>query len=75
MKRVPIVTTKRCSVTHTISLTGETILALLKRDGVPVPDGAEVTFTVPSGGDYSGDDVHVNDDSPVTVCWETVERK
>jgi len=35
-----------------------------------MPANAEITVTIPSGGDYSGDDLRLEDSGGLTVSWE-----
>lgn len=45
------------------------------REAFNLPIDAEVTFRVPGGADWSGLDVGVDDENPVTVSWEERERR
>lgn len=37
------------------------LVSLLRRAGINVQDNAEITFTVPNGGDYSGMKLEVSE--------------
>lgn len=57
----------------TITLTAKDVRELLQ-----VPSNASIVFRVPSGGDYSGEDVHLAEratamDSTLEITWEQVE--
>lgn len=54
---------------HTIKLTREMILEMLKSH--MIPSNAKVRFIVPGGGDWSGMAVDVNSDAPVWIEWES----
>lgn len=77
MKRAP--TKKTVTIIHEdrLTLTGEDLLNLLHQAGVIVPlyNHAEVTFTVPSGGDWSGDDIAIDDEHPIVVTWTNTDRQ
>jgi hypothetical protein len=53
----------------------ESLLALLRAAGYSVPEGADVVFHVPGGGDWSNVDVPVSKDDPVFVRWLETETK
>jgi hypothetical protein len=70
-----------------IDLTGQEIIRLLAQNSntsLPVrracyaalvsSENATVTFTVPSGGDWSGMDVAVDTDHPITVLVKKCSR-
>jgi hypothetical protein len=64
------------STSHTITrtelqLSREDIINLLRKAGYTAPASANVTFTVPRGGDYSGTTVDVDSDHPVTIVWQS----
>lgn len=66
-------TTKR---TTTYQLDGQTILNVLIEAGLLSREdlmGAEVTFRVPGGGDWSNARVDVDADNPVTITVHTTE--
>lgn len=67
-------TTTTCKTTKTFSLTGGDILELLVQAGeIDSVDTATVLFSVPSGGDYSGMSIEIDDFAPVMVWVETEE--
>lgn len=59
---------------HRIKITGNIILEYLKLQIPNIPDNAEVYFEVPSGGDWSGMKVDINDDNPVVVIFHESEE-
>lgn len=69
-------TTTTCKTIKTISLIGEDIRRLLVQAGeIDSAATAVVEFKVPSGGDYSGMALDVDDNSPVLVRVETEETR
>lgn len=66
LPEITVRTTRSC----TLKLDRATLLAMLAQD---VPADARITFTVPRGGDYSGDRLNVDADNPITVSWVVVE--
>jgi hypothetical protein len=50
-----------------LSLDSKAIIGLLRKEGYEVPINAEVTFKVPTGGDYSGTTLHLESDSDCTI--------
>ena len=66
---------KRTITTNiSVPLSGADIIKLLRGEGPTfpdVPDNATVQFAVPSGGDYSGMDLPIDEHEPVTVKWTT----
>lgn len=58
-----------------IKLTGQQIIELLRKAGHDVPYNAEVSFLVPSGGDYSGMTVDIGLCDPVTVKWVEITEE
>ena len=52
------------------TFSSQAILAKIFPEGIP--DGAELTIDVPSGGDYSGMTIDPED---ITVRWETTEER
>lgn len=73
MNCITKVTTKR---SYSITLTGCDIISLLRNvmdSSQPMPStSATVTFRVPSGGDYSGMNIGVDVDCPITIAWEII---
>jgi len=69
---------KRIAVTtrteYAVTISGVEILDMLRERGMKIPPMAQVTFDVPSGGDYSGMTIDINVDNPVTVSWKTTEE-
>lgn len=62
--------------THTITLQGRDVVAMLRRDGHDIPEKAVVTVTVPGGGDWSNMALNLDDaDQPIEITWETREEK
>lgn len=54
-----------------------TEVALTARDIIAafgLPDNAKVTFEVPTGGDYSGCILDIDDDTPVRARWVKVDQ-
>lgn len=48
-----------------------TLIAAIRDAGIKVPVDADVTFRVPSGGDYSGVDVELDDkEQVISVRYE-----
>jgi len=70
-KKVKILTQTVTRKTSTIELTREIILDSL---GVKTPN-ARVYITVPSGGDYSGQELSIEGNACVYVTWDEVEVK
>lgn len=67
--------TTRSETLHKIELSGEDIIQLLRDTGYVFGRNPKVVIRVPTGGDYSGEDVAVNDECPVQVYWrEMVEE-
>ena len=56
--------------TKTIKINRDSILGFLRDHGVNAPDNCSVTFTVPSGADWSSTAVDVDDEYPITVSWK-----
>lgn len=54
---------------YKIHLGRKEIINLLRLSGVVVSDRAGVCFTVPSGGDWSGMEVDISEEHPITVSW------
>lgn len=56
---------------HRVTVYKDDLLAWLKRkEGLTAPfDKATATITVPSGGDYSGQTLDVNEVGGIVVCW------
>lgn len=66
----------RTARTSTIQVNRRALLEMLRQQGMTIPDSAVVHFTVPRGGDYSGEDVDISDANPVWVRWtETQESE
>lgn len=59
---------------YEMRLSGAMLLALLRKDQ-DIPPGATVRFLVPGGGDYSGEFVDVDNDSPILVTWSVTETE
>lgn len=51
-----------------ICLTAEDILGLLK-ETIKFPSDTEVFFHVPGGGDWSNEDVTIDREHPLRICW------
>ena len=60
-------------ITTTLSLKREHIIAFLRREGLEIPDDAEVFMGVPGGGDWSGENLHIDtaDESTLYVRCRT----
>lgn len=66
----PTVRTRSTTITEQVyNLTGADIVGLLieRGDLLESQRGAEVTFTVPGGGDWSNSTIDVDADNPVVV--------
>lgn len=70
--------------THQLRIGACDVLDLLRVAGWEVPEGAEVTFRTPGGGDWSNSDIQLDSDGDsgeqiITVSWKTrvdrTERK
>lgn len=67
--------------THRLRIGACDVLDLLRLAGWEIiPAGAEVTFKVPGGGDWSNEDVALDSDGDsgeqvVTVSWKTREER
>lgn len=60
--------------TNTIKITGKGLLTLLRAaDIAAIPDNATVEFVVPSGADWSGMDVDIDNEHPIIVSWKVME--
>lgn len=57
------------ATTKRIELGFTEIRLLLEREGIVLPNGAKITITVPSGGDWSNTELDVDDRTPVVVSW------
>lgn len=58
--------------TTTMLFTDAEICEALRKAGHKIPmEGAQVTFRVPGGGDWSNVNVEVNVDNPLTIAWVT----
>jgi hypothetical protein len=66
---------------HTMTLSTEDLISLLNMAGSVFPewpkgglslpaDDVRVTVTVPSGGDYSGDSLDLDDAGGLTLSWQ-----
>ena len=55
--------------TMEVALTARDIISALG-----LPDDAKVFFEVPTGGDYSGCTLDIDDDTPVRARWVKVEQ-
>jgi hypothetical protein len=51
-----------------------TISASDLRKAFRIPAGASITFTVPTGGDYSGQNLDLEDGYALIVEWEELKR-
>lgn len=59
-------------VTNRLVLTSADIIDAFDRDRLhpgAIPKDAEVTITVPRGGDSAGDDLHIDDCGGVVITW------
>lgn len=66
MKIVTQTTTRKH---HSLELTDKQI-----REALKLPKEARISFRVPTGGDYSGDELDISD-YPLRVHWETFDTK
>lgn len=68
----PVVVTTQTVVTTTcFSLTGKDIIDLLRARGHTVPDDANVSFTIPGGGDWSNTELQISAEYPVEVSFSS----
>lgn len=51
-----------------------TLLALLRQAGHDVPDNAGIFVRVPGGGDWSNEQLDI-DDAPIQIYYGTTEQK
>ncbi len=54
-------------VVLTVELTGQDIIDMLRRNGHNIASDSKVYFPVPSGGDYSGMRVDIDEYNPIIV--------
>lgn len=62
---------KRGIVNHTLTLTGKDIIEMLQTysaDVAPSKD-VKIIFRVPGGGDWSGQDIDIMNDSGIILTW------
>lgn len=64
---------KDVKTTYTLKLTGKDILSLLKETGNIEQDTGSVEVTIPSGGDYSGMNLDIDDTCPITIICRKFE--
>lgn len=64
---------KVTTTTRTVKLTAEDIISQLRARGIEVPlySTVKVYFTVPGGGDWSGENVDIDKDNPITIIIST----
>jgi hypothetical protein len=74
MKMKSTMTVKKTQkTTQTFRLSGDDILELLVEAGeIDAAQASSVRFAVPSGGDYSGMELEIDDNAPVLVWVENV---
>lgn len=53
----------------TVSITRDDLIELVASKGYTPMKGTCVFVEVPRGGDYSGEDLPINDDCPVFLTW------
>jgi len=67
----------RVEKTHRVTLTDEDIGDILSQKyGIILPDEAtdiRMFVQVPGGGDWSNQDLDIDEDTPVQIVWKTVE--
>jgi len=69
------ITRKTETVQHTrIQITGRDILRLVSGK-VKVTKETRVFFSVPGGGDYSGMDIEIDIDNPITVSSKSYDNR
>lgn len=56
-------------------ITGRRIIELLRANGTPMPYNARVYVRVPRGGDYSGMELDIDKEIPITVSTKPYDRK
>jgi hypothetical protein len=57
------------------TFSGKDILELLSKAGIHYEGDARVVFTVPSGGDYSGDTLEIDESDPIRVIIESTYQE
>lgn len=57
------------TIRHKVSVSGDDIIDLLRKDGFDIKLGASVTIHVPGGGDWSNTDLDVSLENKVEVRW------
>lgn len=68
-----VITTTRA---NKIVLDGRELVEILRHAGyTQVPINAQVTFTVPGGGDWSNTNIDIDRQCPILVEWTTVEER
>lgn len=69
----PIAVEVKTSRSHKITLTRKDFFHLFEQIGITLPNNTQITFTVPSGGDYSGEVLDICDNHPIKVNWTEEE--
>lgn len=70
--------TKKTITAISLKLTESNIISLLIRGGMLPEDAhlnARVYFDVPSGGDYSGERLNIDHETPLGVFYESASRE
>lgn len=67
--------TKHIKTKYYVTVSNDDIVEYLKLKGHDVPGDCKVSFRVPGGGDWSGMDVDIDDDTPVQAHWEVSESE
>ena len=57
---------------HQVTLDADDIIRALYAKGIQCHPEAKVTVRVPGGGDWSGLDITIGEDTDLTVTWEEV---
>jgi hypothetical protein len=65
----------RVSKETTLTMRREDVVQAIQRVFPEVPDGAQITVVVPSGGDYSGDSLDLEECGGLTVYWQDSEGR
>jgi hypothetical protein len=69
MKEIEILISRQTDTVFSVKLTRPMVEKMLK--AYDLPKDARLYFSVPTGGDYSGEDIEIDDTNPIRVVWRT----
>jgi hypothetical protein len=52
----------------------EELFKLFEEAGIEVPQGAHIYINIPGDGDYSNEQLSIDEDCPLVVCYQTITR-